>query len=92
MKYIENAIIEIPMKTKNKFEIDKNTGRIKLDRVLYSAMNYYFIEAKINEKYDTPFTKIINTMFYIPNSIESFLRNQHFQDVLYLLELLDTCI
>ena len=40
MKYIENAIIEIPMKTKNKFEIDKNTGRIKLDRVLYSAMNY----------------------------------------------------
>lgn len=40
MKHIENAIIEIPMKTKNKFEIDKNTGRIKLDRVLYSAMNY----------------------------------------------------
>lgn len=40
MKHIENAIIEIPMKTKNKFEIDKKTGKIKLDRVLYSAMNY----------------------------------------------------
>lgn len=40
MKYIENAIIEIPLKTKNKFEIDKKTGKIKLDRVLYSAMNY----------------------------------------------------
>ena len=40
--------------------------------------DYYFIEAKNNEKYDTPFTKIINTMFYIPKSIESFLRNQHF--------------
>jgi len=40
MKYVENAIIEIPLKTKNKFEIDKKTGKIKLDRVLYSAMNY----------------------------------------------------
>ena len=40
MNYIENEIIEIPLKTKNKFEIDKETGKIKLDRVLYSAMNY----------------------------------------------------
>ncbi len=40
MKYVENAVIEIPLKTKNKFEIDKETGKIKLDRVLYSAMNY----------------------------------------------------
>lgn len=40
MNYVENAIIEIPLKTKNKFEIDKETGKIKLDRVLYSAMTY----------------------------------------------------
>jgi len=40
MNYVENAIIEIPLKTKNKFEIDKKTGKIKLDRVLYSAMSY----------------------------------------------------
>lgn len=40
MNYVENAIIEIPLKTKNKFEIDKKTGKIKLDRVLYSAMTY----------------------------------------------------
>lgn len=40
MNYIENAIIEIPLKTKNKFEIDKKSGKIKLDRVLYSAMTY----------------------------------------------------
>lgn len=40
MNYVENAIIEIPLKTKNKFEIDKSTGKIKLDRVLYSAMTY----------------------------------------------------
>ena len=40
MKHLEEAIIEIPLKTKNKFEIDEKTGKFKLDRVLYSAMNY----------------------------------------------------
>ncbi len=37
---IVDAIIEIPLNTKNKFEVDKKTNRIKLDRVLYSAMSY----------------------------------------------------
>ncbi len=35
-----NAIIEIPVGTKNKYEVDKERGRVKLDRVLYSAMTY----------------------------------------------------
>lgn len=37
---IVEAIIEIPLNTKNKFEVNKKTGKIKLDRVLYSAMTY----------------------------------------------------
>lgn len=40
MNNIYDAIIEIPLKTKNKFEIDKKTNNIRLDRVLYSAMTY----------------------------------------------------
>ena len=40
MNNVVDVIIEIPLKTKNKFEIDKKTNRIKLDRVLYSAMSY----------------------------------------------------
>mgnify|MGYP004526191831 FL=1 len=40
MNNIVESIIEIPMGTKNKFEINKDTGRIKLDRVLYSALTY----------------------------------------------------
>ena len=40
MNNIVDAIIEIPLRTKNKFEIDEKTNRIKLDRVLYSAMTY----------------------------------------------------
>ena len=35
-----DAIIEIPMNTINKYEIDKSTGRIRLSRVLYSRMTY----------------------------------------------------
>lgn len=37
---VVDAIIEIPFRSRNKFEIDHETGRIKLDRVLYSAMGY----------------------------------------------------
>lgn len=40
MDRIIEAIIEIPMGTKNKYEIDKKRQRIKLDRVLYSQMTY----------------------------------------------------
>ncbi len=40
MKKIYEAIIEIPMGTKNKYEIDKLKNRIKLDRVLYTPMTY----------------------------------------------------
>lgn len=40
MSNIVDAVIEIPLGSKNKFEVDKNTHRIRLDRVLYSAMNY----------------------------------------------------
>ncbi len=39
-KHIVDALIEIPLGSKNKYEIDKATGRIKLDRVLYASMIY----------------------------------------------------
>jgi inorganic pyrophosphatase len=34
------AIIEIPLGSSNKYELDKKTGLLKLDRVLYSAVYY----------------------------------------------------
>ena len=37
-----NVIIEIPRGTKNKYEIDKETGLIKLDRVGHTAQAYPF--------------------------------------------------
>ncbi len=37
---VVNAIVEIPFRSRNKYEVDHDTGKIKLDRVLYSAMGY----------------------------------------------------
>lgn len=37
---IVNALIEIPLNSRNKYEIDYKSGRIRLDRVLYSAMDF----------------------------------------------------
>jgi inorganic pyrophosphatase len=35
-----NVIVEIPKGTRNKYEYDKETGALRLDRVLYSSMHY----------------------------------------------------
>ena len=37
---VVDALIEIPLGSRNKYELDKATGRIRLDRVLYAAMIY----------------------------------------------------
>jgi len=34
------AVIEIPKGSTNKYELDKDTGLLRLDRVLYSAVHY----------------------------------------------------
>ena len=39
-KHVVDALIEIPLGSKNKYEKDKETGRIRLDRVLYASMIY----------------------------------------------------
>jgi inorganic pyrophosphatase len=51
-----NSIIEIPFGSSVKYELDKNSGLIKLDRVLYSAVyypaNYGFIPQTLAEDDD----------------------------------------
>jgi inorganic pyrophosphatase len=34
------AVIEIPQGSRNKYELDKESGQMRLDRVLYSAVHY----------------------------------------------------
>lgn len=51
-----NAIIEIPRGSRAKYEIDKASGLIKLDRVIYASMyyplNYGFIPQTLGEDHD----------------------------------------
>jgi inorganic pyrophosphatase len=35
-----NALIEIPQGSRSKYELDKQTGLLKLDRVIYSSFHY----------------------------------------------------
>ncbi len=35
-----DVVIEIPQGSQNKYEVDHETGRVRLDRVLYSPMHY----------------------------------------------------
>ena len=37
---VVTAIIEIPEGSKGKFELDKESGMLKLDRVLFSSVHY----------------------------------------------------
>ncbi len=37
---VANAVIEIPKGNRNKFELDKKTGLIRLDRYLFSSSHY----------------------------------------------------
>jgi inorganic pyrophosphatase len=51
-----NGIIEIPSGSRAKYEVDKESGLIKLDRVIYASMyyplNYGFIPQTLGEDHD----------------------------------------
>ena len=51
-----NALIEIPQGSRCKYEIDKKTGLLKLDRIIYSSfhypVNYGFIPKTLGEDND----------------------------------------
>ena len=51
-----DAIIEIPKGSRAKYELDKETGMLRLDRVLYSSVfypaNYGFIPQTLGEDHD----------------------------------------
>ena len=53
---IVNALIEIPQGSRSKYEIDKITGLLKLDRVIYSSfqypINYGFIPQTLGQDQD----------------------------------------
>ncbi|HKL47136.1 MAG TPA: inorganic diphosphatase [Candidatus Izemoplasmatales bacterium] len=73
MSKIIEAVIEIPMGTQNKYEVDKQKNRIKLNRVLYSKMTYPaeygFIEKTLAEDNDPLDILVLATTQTFPGCI-----------------------
>lgn len=70
---IVTAFIEVPKHSMLKYELDKDTGFIKLDRVLYSAVHYPgdygFIPQTLSEDGDPTDIIIISNFAVVPGTI-----------------------
>jgi len=92
MERVVDALIEIPMGSQNKYEVDKKTGKIHLDRVLYSASfypaEYGFVEKTLSLDGD-PMDILVFTTYptfpgcYIPSRIIGGMRmiDSGFEDI-----------
>lgn len=64
------AIIEIPKNSKGKYELDKESGLLKLDRVLFSAVhypaNYGFIPRTYCDDHDPLDILVISSIEVVP--------------------------
>jgi len=65
-----NAIIEIPEGSKSKYELDKESGLLKLDRVLFSSVhypaNYGFIPQTLSDDNDPLDILVISSVDVVP--------------------------
>jgi inorganic pyrophosphatase len=65
-----NAIIEIPKGSRAKYEVDKESGLIKLDRVIYASMyyplNYGFIPQTLGEDHDPLDIVVLTQVSVVP--------------------------
>jgi inorganic pyrophosphatase len=68
-----NGIIEIPKGSRAKYEIDKESGLIKLDRVLYASMyyplNYGFIPQTLGEDHDPLDIVVLTQVTVVPRCL-----------------------
>jgi inorganic pyrophosphatase len=68
-----NGIIEIPKGSRAKYEIDKESGLIKLDRVIYASMyyplNYGFIPQTLGEDNDPLDIVVLTQVEVVPRCL-----------------------
>jgi len=72
---VVNGIIEIPKDTRAKYELDKESGLLKMDRVIYSSMyypaNYGFIPQTYCEDHDPLDILVLSQIAVVPLCIVS---------------------
>lgn len=73
--FILNGIIEIPHGSRAKYELDKESGLLKLDRVLYSSVyypaNYGFIPQTYGDDHDPLDILVLSQIEVVPLCIVS---------------------
>src|SRR6478735_6799361 len=71
---IVNAVVEIPQGSRCKYEIDKNSGLLKLDRVIYSSfyypVNYGFIPQTYGDDKDPLDILVITSLPVVPLTLK----------------------
>ena len=72
---VVNAIIEIPQNTRAKYELDKESGLLKMDRVLYSShyypANYGFIPQTYCDDHDPLDIVVLSQIAVVPMCLVS---------------------
>lgn len=72
---VVNGIVEIPKNTRAKYELDKDSGMLKLDRVIYSSMyypaNYGFIPQTFCDDNDPLDILVLSQIVIVPMCIVS---------------------
>lgn len=72
---VVNGIVEIPQNTRAKYELDKETGLLKMDRVLFSSMyypaNYGFIPQTYCDDKDPLDILVLSQITIVPMCIVS---------------------
>lgn len=72
---VVNAIIEIPKNTRAKYELDKKSGLLMMDRVIYSSMfyphNYGFIPQTYCDDHDPLDILVLSQIDVVPMCIVS---------------------
>lgn len=72
-KFLFRAIVEIPKGDKNKYELDKETGLLKIDRILHSSViypaNYGLIPQSLSDDGDPLDVLILAQLPIVPMTI-----------------------
>ena len=83
-KGLSRSSIEIPKGSKNKYELDKATGLLKVDRVLFSAVhypaNYGFVPRTLGEDDDPIDVLVLGQEPIVPLALVDGARHRRLRD------------
>ena len=81
---IFDVVIEIPAGSRNKYEIDHETGQIRLDRMLFTSTRYPYDYGFVENTLSLDGDPLDALVIYRPERSVLFLQAQNLVDLRYL--------